>query len=85
MWTIVKAALALGSVSAMALGTTAPVKAQGFEMNVPGIHVHGAHHRNYSDQRVYDYAPGEAHPSWNGSCPQGYAIQAGVCKLYRAH
>ena len=57
MRTIVKTGLALCFVGAMAIGTTAPVKAQGYEMDVPGIHVHSARHRNYSDQRYYAYAP----------------------------
>jgi hypothetical protein len=57
MRTIVKTGLALCFVGSMAVGTTAPVKAQGYEMDVPGIHAHGARHRHYSDRRYYAYAP----------------------------
>jgi hypothetical protein len=63
MRTIAKVAVAPCFVCAMAIGTTAPVKAQGYSdqrhyaKDVPGIHVHGARHRSYSDRRYYAYAP----------------------------
>jgi hypothetical protein len=90
MRTIANATLALGFVGAMAIGTTAAVKAQGFERNVPGVHVHsGRHHYNYPDQRYYDYAPGGpsdgGHPRWNGICPPSYVNQGGICKPYRGN
>ena len=85
MRTIVKAALALGFVGAMAIGSTAPVKAQGFSVNGPGIHIRVGRHRHYSDQRYYDYAPGGAgYQTFNG-CAPNYTIQDGVCKPYRGY
>jgi len=91
MRTLAKAALALGFVGAMAI-TTAPVKAQGFYLNVPGIHIgvgDPGYHRHYnSGPRYYDYSPGYAGgggwDTWNG-CPPNYTIQSGVCKPYRGY
>jgi hypothetical protein len=63
MRTIAKTALALCFVGAMAIGTTAPVKAQSYSdqryyaTGAPGVHIHGLRYRNYSDQRYYAYAP----------------------------
>jgi hypothetical protein len=63
MRTIAKTALALCFAGAMAIGATAPVKAQAYSdqlyyaTDIPGNHVHGAQHRNYSDRRYYAYAP----------------------------
>jgi hypothetical protein len=80
MWTVSKAALALGFVGAMAMGTTVPVKAQGISVNVPGIHVHIGHHRHYSDGRYY----GGGYATANG-CPPNYTIQGGACRPYRGY
>ncbi len=92
MRTIARAALALGFVGAMAIGTTAPVTAQGFNLNGPGLNVHiGPRERDYRPERddqserrddrhgrYYDYSGG------NG-CPPHYTIQDGVCKPYRGY
>ena len=87
MRTIMKAALALGFAGAMALGTIAPVKADGFYINVPGVHVWVGPHRHYWGPRYYDYYPGAVgggYDTWNG-CPPNYTIQDGVCKPYRGY
>jgi hypothetical protein len=87
---IMRAALALGFVGAMSLGTTAPVKAQGFYLNAPGVHIGvGVPDRPYyGGRRYYDYAPGPTYGggfnTWNG-CPPNYTIQDGVCKPYRGY
>jgi hypothetical protein len=81
MRTIVKTGLALCFVGAMAIGTTAPVGAQGYEMNVPGIHAHSVRHRHYSDQRYYAYAPnGRIRPGTpaNGITPAKAAPVSGT-------
>jgi hypothetical protein len=63
MRSVAKTGLALCFVGAMAIGTAAPVKAQGssdqryYATGAPGSHVHGARYRNYSDRRYYAYAP----------------------------
>jgi len=87
MRTLAKTTLALAFVGAMALGTTASVKAQGFYLDAPGVHIGvGPPHRHYWGPRYYDYAPGPAYgggwDTWNG-CPPLYTIQGGVCKPYR--
>jgi len=87
---IMKTALALSFVGAMALGTTAPVKAQGFYLNAPGVHIGvGVPYRHYyAGPRYYDYAPGPVYGggfnTWNG-CPPNYTVQGGVCKPYRGY
>jgi hypothetical protein len=85
MRTIAKAGFALAFVGAMAVGTTLPVKAQGFYLNAPGIHVHiGGHRHYYPGGPYYDYAPGGGYGTVNG-CPPYYTIQGGVCKPYRGY
>ena len=90
MRTLAKITLALTFAGAMALGTTAPVKAQGFYFNAPGIHigVGGPWHHRYWDHRYYDYYPAPAYgggwDTWNG-CPPNDTIQDGVCKPYRSY
>lgn len=93
MRNLAKIALAFTFAGAMALGTTAPVKAQGFYFNAPGIHIGVGdpwyHHRHYwSGPRYYDYYPGYAGgggwETWNG-CPPQYTIQDGVCMPYRGY
>ena len=57
MRTLVRTAVALGFVAAMAIGTTVPVMAQGVYFNAPGVHVgigrphyyHPYYHRHYYD------------------------------------
>ena len=57
MRTLVRTAVALGFVGAMAIGTTVPVMAQGIYFNAPGVHVgigrpyyyHPYYHRHYYD------------------------------------
>jgi len=80
MRTLARTAVALGFIGAMAIGTTAPVMAQGFYLNAPGIHIGGGHpyyHRHY-----YDYYGGGG---WNtaSGCRPGWTVQGGVCKPYR--
>jgi len=70
MRTLARTAVALGFVSAMAIGTTVPVMAQGIYFGGIGH----PYHRHY-----YDYYGGGA---WNG-CPPDWTIQGGVCKPYR--
>jgi hypothetical protein len=91
MQTIAKTALALAFVGATALGSAAPVEAQGFYLNVPGVHIgigNPGYRRYYSGPRYYDYSPGYAGSggwqTWNG-CPPNYTIQNGVCKPYRGY
>lgn len=90
MRTMMRTALALGFVGAMfagsmAIGSGAPVgvtpaQAQGFYVDVPGLHVHvGPHHRYGGPRRYYDYYGGG---TFNG-CPPDWTIQGGVCKPYR--
>jgi len=80
MRTLARTAVALGFIGAMAIGTTAPVMAQGFYLNAPGIHIgvgHPYYHRHY-----YDYYGGGG---WNtaSGCRPGWTVQGGVCKPYR--
>jgi hypothetical protein len=81
-------ALAVGFVGAIAIGTTAPVKAQGVYLNAPGVHVgvgvgDPGYQRQYQQQpRYYDSSPG--YGNGNG-CPQGFTVQGGVCKPYRGN
>ena len=90
MYTLAKTAVAIGFVGAMAIGTTAPVRAQGFHLNGPGLHVQiGQPERDYRperrgdrDGRYYDYYPGQ---SESNGCPRHYTVQDGVCKLYRGY
>lgn len=96
MRTFANTALALAFAGAMAgtlaLGTAAPLKAQGFYFNAPGIHIgvgdRGYHRHYYSGPRYYDYYPGPTYgggwDTWNG-CPPDYTIQGGVCKPYRGY
>jgi hypothetical protein len=86
---LAKTALALSFAGAMALSTTAPVKAQGFYLNAPGVHIGiGPRHRHYWGPRYYDYYPGPVvgggWNTWNG-CPPDYTIQGGVCRPYRGY
>ena len=76
MRSLVRTAVALGFVGAMAIGTTVPVMAQGVYFNGPGVHIGigHPHHRHY-----YNYAGGG---TWNG-CPPNWTIQGGQCKPYR--
>jgi hypothetical protein len=85
MSTVLKAALALGFVGAMAMGTTVPVKAQGISVNVPGIHVHVGPHRHYYDR--YNGGGGYyggGYATANG-CPPNYTVQGGACRPYRGY
>jgi hypothetical protein len=79
---LAKILLALGFVGAMAIGGAGPVKAQGFSIDVPGVHVHVGGHRHYWGPRYYDYAPGY---SDYRDCPRGFTVQDGVCKPYRGY
>ena len=71
------ATVALSFIGAAAIGTTAPVWAQGVYVDAPGVHVgvgspyYHRHHRNY-------YAGG----TYNG-CRPGWTVQGGVCKPYQ--
>jgi hypothetical protein len=79
-------ALAVGFVGAIAIGATAPAKAQGVYLNAPGVHIgvgNPGYQRQYQEQpRYYDYSPGYGNGNGNG-CPQGFTVQGGVCKPYR--
>jgi hypothetical protein len=92
MRTIVKAALGLGFVGAMAASAFAPAQAQGVYFSGPGVAVQVGdpewryrHHRGY--YRDYDgpyaYAPGPRYRV--RGCPWGYSVQDGVCKPYRGY
>ena len=92
MRTIAKAFLALGFIGATALGTTAPVNAQGIYLNGPGGFSVGVGSPGYYQQdrgpRYYDYSPGYQGYAGGGrdtgnGCPPGYTVQGGVCKPYR--
>ena len=79
MRTLLKAAVALSFIGAMAIGTTSTIQAQGVYFDAPGVHVGVGdryHLRRYYDR---DYRGGG---SWN-SCRPGWTIQGGVCKPYR--
>jgi hypothetical protein len=91
MQTIAKASFALAFIGAAALGSAAPVDAQGFYLNAPGVHIgigNPGYHDYYSGPRYYDYSPGYVGgggwQTWNG-CPPNYTIQGGVCKPYRGY
>ena len=100
MRTISTSALTLGFIVATAIGTAAPVKAQGVYVNGPGFGVQvGAPEHNYQperyyqpeyrsdrDGRSYNYYAGSNGEgrSFNG-CPRHYTIQDGVCKPYRGY
>ena len=91
---IAGAALALGIVGAMAvgsIGTTQPAQAQGVYLSGPGVdvevgrtrHRHRYRYNRYRYSDDYAYTPRRWH-SWNG-CPRHYTIQDGVCKPYRGY
>ena len=84
MRTMTKTALALGFLSAIAIGGVAP--AQAFSIDAPGVHVHVGPHHRYGGPRYYNYAPGYG-PGYYGyrDCPGGYTVQDGVCKPYRGY
>jgi hypothetical protein len=95
MHTLTKTVVALGFVGAMAIGSTAPVGAQGLNVG-PGLNIQiGPSERNdrpdrdyqpdrrgARDGRYYDYYPGR---SEGNACPPHYTIQSGVCKPYRGY
>ncbi len=92
MRTIAKAFLVLGFIGAMALGTTAPVNAQGIYLNGPGFSVgvgNPGYYHQYQGPRYYDYSPGYQGYAGGGGwdtgngCPPGFTVQGGVCKPYR--
>ncbi len=90
MHTLAKTAVALGFVGAMAIGATAPVKAQGIYLDGRGLNVQfGQPDRDYRHEgrgdrgrRYYDYSPG--YGEGNG-CPRHYTVQDGACKPYRGY
>ena len=100
MRTISSSVLALGFIVAMAIGTSAPVIAQGVYVNGPGFGVQlGAPERSYQpegyyqpenrrdrDGRYHNYYAGSNGEgrSFNG-CPRHYTIQDGSCKPYRGY
>jgi hypothetical protein len=71
---LLKAAVALSFIGAMAIGTTAAVQAQGVSVDVPGVHVGVGdryHHRHYHD---YDYRRGG---TYNG-CRPGWTVPSKI-------
>jgi hypothetical protein len=76
MRTLVKAAIALSFVSAAAIGTTAPVRAQGVYFDAPGVHVGVG---DYQRHRYYNYYGGG---TYNG-CRPGWTVQGGRCAPYK--
>jgi hypothetical protein len=79
----VKTALALGVLGAAGLSvSSAPAQADGFYINVPGVHigVGGPRHRYYDSYQ--GPAAGAGWNTWNG-CPPGYTVQGGACAPYR--
>lgn len=94
MRTIVKTALAMGFVGAMAVGTAEPSAAQSYYYSAPGVRVYidpyGPRHkprRYYRNHRYYNdygYAPRRSAKSSNG-CPPHYTVQDGRCKPYRGY
>jgi hypothetical protein len=78
MRTLAMATVALSFVGAAAIGTTAPVQAQGVYFDAPGVHV-GVGDRYYH-RRYYNYYGGGG--TWNG-CRPGWTVQGGVCRPYR--
>jgi hypothetical protein len=90
MRTVIKAALALGFVGAMAISASAPSRAQGAYVSGPGVdvrvgdsdwryrHRYRHYHRYGGD---YAYAPGHR----RHMCRYGYTVQDGVCKPYRGY
>jgi hypothetical protein len=73
---LARTAVGLVFVGAMAIGTTAPVMAQGIYFGGPGVHVYLGHHPHY-----YNYYGGGG---WNtaSGCQPGWTVQGGVCKPY---
>jgi hypothetical protein len=86
MRTTAMIAVAVGFVSAIAIGTTAPVMAQGVYLNAPGVHIgvgSPGYQQQYREQpRYYDSSQG--YGNGNG-CRQGFTVQDGVCKPYRGY
>jgi hypothetical protein len=89
MYTLAKAAFALGFVGVMAVGTAAPIMAQGIYLDGRGLNVQLGqpdrdyrHDGRYRDSRYYDYSPG--YSEGNG-CPRHYTVQDGACKPYRGY
>jgi hypothetical protein len=83
-----KVAFAIGFIGAMAIGGTAPVKADGFYFKAPGIHIGvGGHRLYYGRPRYYDYSPGygPGYYGYGNGCPPNYTVQSGVCKPYRGY
>jgi hypothetical protein len=97
MRTITYAALALGFVGAIAIGSSISTKAQEIIFGGPGVGIeiitrpygqrHSRYDRYYDNQRYahqYIRGPNGRYNTWNG-CPPNYTIQDGVCKPYRGY
>jgi hypothetical protein len=52
MRTLARTAVALGFVSAMAIGTTVPVMAQGIYFGAPGVHIGIGHPYHHPGRRL---------------------------------
>jgi hypothetical protein len=80
MRTLAIATVALSFVGAAAIGTTAPVQAQGVYFDAPGVHV-GVGDRYYH-RRYHNYYGGGG--TWNG-CRPGWTVQGGHCAPYHGY
>jgi len=76
MRSIVKTAIALGFIAAVAIAGIAPAEA---------FHIWIGHrHQHYwGGGPYYNYSPGYVSPYYSGPCRPGWTVQSGVCKPYR--
>jgi hypothetical protein len=83
MRTLLKAAVVLNFIGAMAVGTTFAVQAQGVYVDVPGVHV-GVGDR-YHHRRHYGYDRGYDRGGWGtyNGCRPGWTVQGGNCAPYK--
>ena len=97
MRTFTLAALALGFIGALTIGSPIPAGAQIIQFGGPGIgieiitrpnyHRHPRYDRYYDGQPYayqYNRGPDGRYRTYNG-CAPGYTIQDGVCKPYRGY
>jgi hypothetical protein len=80
MRTLAIATVALSFIGAAAIGTTAPVWAQGVYVDVPGVHV-GVGGRPYYHRHHHNYYAGG---TYNG-CRPGWTVQGGNCAPYHGY
>jgi len=82
-----KAILTLGTIGALAIGSTAAVRAQFPPQPPPAYYGYPPPpppYGYYAPPPPYGYYPPSRWHTYNG-CPPHYTVQSGVCKPYRGY